>query len=81
MKITSAKFYQAVSVFDGERYKTVTHVNLGRPEISGKIELTVKDGVGLLVETEHGATIITFNNIAFMTMEKPEKTKAPAKKA
>jgi len=87
MKVQSAKFYQAVSIFDGERYKTVTHVNLtatSSASIAGKMQLSIEPNVGLLVETEFGATVITFNNIAFMTLEKEakqEKSKAAPKKA
>lgn len=80
MKIRSAKFYQAVTMHDGQRYRTITHLNVDKPEMSGSIEMTVLDGVGLLVETEHDTTIITLNNIAFMHPIK-EKTKAASKKA
>lgn len=66
MKIRKVKFYQAVTIHDGDKYKTLTHLNLDKPEISGAIEMSVLENVGLLIETAHDSTIVTFNNIAYM---------------
>ena len=79
MKITRVKFYQAVSIFNGTKPQLVTHINMANAEISGELELSLLDGIGLLVKTSGESTIITFNNIAFLT-GMPE-AQAPVKKA
>ena len=65
MKIKNVKFYQAVTVHDGERYRTLTRINLQHPEVGIELEMTTIEGIGVLVKSGHGATVIPFNNVAF----------------
>lgn len=81
MKITRVKFYQAVSVFNGTKFELITHLNLEDPKAASKMSLELISGVGLKVKTVGDSTIITLNNIAFMSgpeeevVEKPKSVK------
>lgn len=80
MKITRVKFYQAVSVFNGLKFELITHLNLEDPKQANKVELELIPNVGLKVKTSGDSTIITLNNIAFMSgpeevVEKPKVVK------
>lgn len=79
MKIRIAKFYQAISIFDGERYRSaITHLNCDKSELVGKLEMSIEPGIGLRIETDHDTTLVTFNNIA--SMHPVREVKAESKK-
>jgi len=79
VKINRVKFYQAVSIFNGQKFQLVTHLNMDNPEISGKLSLELLAGTGLLVHTDGDSTLITLNNVAYLNYEKEEKPKTTKK--
>lgn len=80
MKVTYAKFYQAISIHDGLTYNTVTfldadHNPKGDSSLRSGQPITMElmeNAAGLIVETPTDNLIITLNNIAYMNVEKPE---------
>jgi hypothetical protein len=81
MNIIRTKFYQAVSIWNGTKYQLVTHLNMENPEVSGDLDLSIMDNVGLRIKANGKSTIITFNNVAYMVTEEQEQVKAkPLKK-
>ena len=80
MKITRIKFYQAVNIYNGAKFQLVTHINLDNPEVSGIRGIEILDNVGVKVLTSGDSTIITFNNVAFMSGPEPKAKPEALKK-
>jgi hypothetical protein len=80
MKITRIKFYQAVSIYNGTKFTLITHLNMENPEVSGIRGIEILDNVGVKVLTSGDSTIITLNNIAFMSGPEPKDAPKVLKK-
>lgn len=81
MKVKSARFYQAVYL-DG---KMITHINLANVKGSGatsssNVKLSLIDNMGVLVESDTDAVIVSFANCSAIQLFKDEPQK-DAKKA
>jgi hypothetical protein len=68
MKIKGIKLYQPVYVTN----KLVSFISLENPLASGlrgDIKLTLLEGMGVLIEVEKDAVVISFNNLASIQIE------------
>lgn len=75
MRIKSARFYQAVYL-DG---KMITHMNLenvkGSGAISQNVKLSLIDNMGVLMESDTDAVIVSFANCSAIQLYKDQPAK------
>ncbi len=78
MKLNVAQFYQAIRI-NGE---TLTRINVSpaqpdmpKGEKHGRMELELKDGVGVIITTTSESVIVPLNNVAYAVLAKEVKQK------
>lgn len=77
MKIKYIQFYQGVKFHNGKGNVVRTHI---RMDDSAEVQAELMPNLGVRVTSSHDDVIISFNNVAYMQLEKEEaKVKKEAK--